>query len=121
MIALAKQTSLLASPWPHQLWEHNSDKVLVFQRGDLIFAFNFHPTRSFSDYQFQVPAGCYHIVLNSDDPGFGGHGRVDNAQAHFTLTPSHPDHPPHRLSLYLPNRTALVLTSAHPEIIDGPS
>jgi 1,4-alpha-glucan branching enzyme len=109
MIALAKQTSLLASPGPRQLWEHNDDKILAFQRGELIFAFNFNPTRSFSDYQFQAPPGRYHIVLNTDDPGFGGHGRVDNTQAHFTLTPDRPGHPSHRLSLYLPNRTALVL------------
>jgi 1,4-alpha-glucan branching enzyme len=111
MIVLARQTRLLASPWPRQLWEHNDDKVLIFQRGDLLFAFNFHPTRSFSDYQFPAPPGRYRIVLDSDDPGFGGHGRVDNAQTHFTLTPSHPDHPAHRLSLYLPNRTALVLSA----------
>jgi 1,4-alpha-glucan branching enzyme len=109
MIALAKKEKLLASPATHQLWEHNDDKVLIFQRAGLIFAFNFHPTRSFSDYQFQAPAGRYRIVLNSDDARFGGHGRVDNTQAHLTLPPTHPHHPPHRLSLYLPNRTALVL------------
>jgi 1,4-alpha-glucan branching enzyme len=111
MIALARQTHLLASPWPRQLWEHNDDKVLIFQRGDLILAFNFHPTQSFSDYQFPAPPGRYRIVLDSDDRAYGGHGRVDNAQTHFTLTPTHPDHPPHRLSLYLPNRTALVLSA----------
>jgi 1,4-alpha-glucan branching enzyme len=111
MISLAGRTNLLASPGPQQLWEHNDDKVLIFQRGGLIFAFNFHPARSFSDYQFPAPAGRYHIVLDSDHPGFGGHGRVDNDQTYTTLTPSHPDHPPHRLSLYLPNRTALVLSN----------
>ena len=100
MIALAREAKLLASPAPHQLWEHNDDKILIFQRAELIFAFNFHPTHS---------PGRYHLVLNSDDAQFGGHGRVDNQVPHLTLTPSHPHHPPHRLSLYLPNRTALVL------------
>jgi 1,4-alpha-glucan branching enzyme len=109
MIALARQAELLASPRPRQLWEHNDDKVLIFRRREMIFAFNFHPVRSFSDYQFQAPPGRYHIVLNSDDAQFGGYSRVDNSQTHFTLPPTHPDHPPHRLSLYLPNRTALVL------------
>ena len=111
MITLAREAKLLASPVPHQLWEHNDDKVLIFQRAGYIFAFNFHPAKSFSDYQFPAPSGRYHILLNSDDTNFGGHGRVDNQVLHLTLTPSHPHHPPHRLSLYLPNRTALVLVA----------
>ncbi len=110
MIALAKQEKILGAPSARQLWEHNDDKVLIFQRGRLIFAFNFHPTQSFSDYQFEAPPGRYRIVLNSDDALFGGHRRVDNTQDHLTLPPTHPEHPPHRLSLYLPNRTALVLS-----------
>ena len=109
VIQLARNRELLKSAAPQQLWEHNDDKVLVFERNNLIFAFNFHPTRSFSDYRFPAPAGQYRIVLNSDDARFGGHMRVDNAQTHFTLAPSGADHPPGRLSLYLPNRTALVL------------
>jgi hypothetical protein len=30
------------------------DKVIVFERGDLVFVFNFHPTQSFQDYR----VGC---------------------------------------------------------------
>jgi 1,4-alpha-glucan branching enzyme len=111
MIALAGRAKLMASPGPQHLWTHNDDKVLIFRRTGLIFVFNFHPTQSFKDYQFQAPPGRYRTVLDSDDPEFGGHGRLDNTQVHFTLTPSHPDNPPHRLSLYLPNRTALVLAT----------
>ena len=110
MIALAKKKALLASDPPRQLWEHNDDKVLIFRRADLILAFNFHPVASFNDYQFGAPPGRYRIVLNSDDTRFGGHGRVNNALPHSTLPPTHPDHPPHRLSLYLPTRTALVFS-----------
>ncbi len=109
MIALARKEKILGAPPPEHLWEHNDDKVLIFRRDRLIFAFNFHPTQSFSDYQFQAPGGTYGIVLNSDDPVFGGHGRVDSSQKHVTLAPTHHHHPPNRLSLYLPNRTALVL------------
>jgi hypothetical protein len=35
---------------------------------------------------------------------------VDNALPHVTLPAENADQLPHRLSLYLPNRTALVLT-----------
>lgn len=109
MIALATTHAILSAGPASLLWEHDRDKVLVFQRGDLLFAFNFHPQNSYSDYQFQAPPGRYAIVLNTDDPETGGHGRVDNSRHHFTLTPDEPDQPPHRLSLYLPSRTALVL------------
>ena len=41
---------------PHQ-WvsrQCNMDKVLVCERGDLLFVFNFHPTNSYTDYR----VGC---------------------------------------------------------------
>jgi 1,4-alpha-glucan branching enzyme len=89
---------------------HDDDKILIFERAGLIFAFNFHPVRSYTDYAFPAPQReVTGWNLDSDDPRFGGHNRVDRTMRHFTLTADHPDHPPHRLSLYLPNRTALVL------------
>jgi 1,4-alpha-glucan branching enzyme len=108
MIALARKHKVLGSPWAYHLWEHNDDKILIFERAGLIWAFNFHPDRSFADYQFQAPPGRYRIVLDSDAPAYGGHGRVDPGQIHVTLPPATADQP-HRLSLYLPSRTALVL------------
>ena len=109
MIALAQKHRILSAPAPRLLCEHNDDKVLIFERANLVLAFNFHPTQSYSDYQFPASPGRYRIVLNSDDARFGGHRRVVNSQEHFTRHASRPDQPPHRLSLYLPNRTALVL------------
>jgi 1,4-alpha-glucan branching enzyme len=118
MIHLAEAIGLLASNHIQHLWEHNDDKIIIFQRAEYIFAFNFHPSRSFSDYQFQVPSGEYRIVLNSDDTMYGGYGRVDNAVHHSTEQPARHDRPNdhawRRLSLYLPNRTALVLAPVRP-------
>lgn len=31
--------------------KHQDDKVIVFERGNLLWIFNFHPTKSFSDYR----------------------------------------------------------------------
>ena len=31
--------------------KHQSDKIMVFERGKLLWIFNFHPTQSYSDYQ----------------------------------------------------------------------
>jgi 1,4-alpha-glucan branching enzyme len=110
MIALATAHDLLSAEAASLLWEHDQDKVLIFQRGALLFAFNFHPDKSYNDYRFPAPPGRYAIVLNSDDAETGGHARVDNAQSHFTLPAENADQSQHRLSLYLPNRTALVLS-----------
>jgi 1,4-alpha-glucan branching enzyme len=109
MIALATQAGVPGAQPAHLMWEHNDDKVLIFERAGLIWAFNFHPTRSYTDYRFSAPAGKYTIVLDSDDPAYGGHGRIDHGQSHFTLQAAHSPYPAHCLSLYLPNRAALVL------------
>jgi len=109
MIALARKHKVLAAPPARQIWEHNEDKILIFERAGMVWAFNFHPTRSFTDYQFPAAPGRYEVVLDSDAPLFGGHQRIDAALPHWTLPATENYHPPHRLSLYLPNRTALVL------------
>jgi 1,4-alpha-glucan branching enzyme len=114
MIALVQRRGIFEDSWARQLWEHNDDKVLIFQRAGLIFAFNFHPARSYSDYSFGAPPGEYRIALDSDDPQFGGHDRIDRTVRHFTLTADLPDQPSYRLSLYLPCRTALVLEPTAP-------
>ena len=109
MIELARKHNLLSAPSPRMLWEHDDDKILIFERAGLIWAFNFNPTRSFTDYQFSAPQGKYKVLIDSDDARFGGYDRIDRTQSHLTLEAEEKYHPPHRLSLYLPNRTALVL------------
>ena len=68
-----------------EYWHNDGDQVLAFGRGNLVFVFNFNPTRSFSDYGFLVPRGSYKTVLDSDSIEFGGYGRVDDNLEHFTL------------------------------------
>jgi 1,4-alpha-glucan branching enzyme len=84
------------------------NKVIVFERNNLIFIFNFHTYRSIFDYKFWVPEkGTYKIILNSDDAKFGGHGRIDTS-IEYETTPAQ-DEKSGFLSLYLTNRTCLVL------------
>jgi 1,4-alpha-glucan branching enzyme len=53
------------------------DKVVVYERAGLLFVFNFHPTKSFTDYRVGVEdAGEYGIVLSSDDGKFGGFNNI---------------------------------------------
>lgn len=89
-------------------WKHEDDKVIVFERAGLVFAFNFHPSKSFTDYRLAVEvAGKYRIVLSTDDPIFGGMNRVDTKCDHL----SNPEGYAGRRNFfqaYLPARTAFV-------------
>jgi 1,4-alpha-glucan branching enzyme len=109
MIALARTCDLFDQANSQLLWEQNDEKVLVFQRSGLIFAFNFHPARSYSDFHFPAPPGEYRIVLDSDNHLYDGQGRVDHSVHHFTqpVDTASPGH--HQIWIYLPQRTALVL------------
>lgn len=59
--------------------------MVVFERGNLLFIFNFHGENSYTDYRVGTEwAGEYSIVLDSDSKEFGGHGRVDPNTKFFT-------------------------------------
>jgi 1,4-alpha-glucan branching enzyme len=109
MIALAKKIQLLDSPDPHLLYEHSDNKVIVFERANLLFAFNFHPDQSYSDYRFEAPPGKYRMILNSDAAQYNGHKRLVPKQEHTTLKEKVDHGSKNYLSLYLPTRTAVVL------------
>lgn len=93
-----------------KLWEKDDDQVLAFMRGDLVFVFNFSPSKSFDGYGILAPGGVYDVVLSTDSREFGGYGNIDETVEHFTR----PDalYAPagvEWLPLYLPARSAMVL------------
>ena len=93
-----------------KLWDKDDDQVLAFKRGDLVFVFNFNPSKSFSDYGILAPEGCYSHVLNSDQDIYGGYNNIDTTVKHLTI--SDPLYQPHGigwLKLYLPARSVQVL------------
>ncbi|WP_457553262.1 alpha amylase C-terminal domain-containing protein [Desulfobacula sp.] len=109
MISLVKAFDWFSFPEVNLLCIHEDDKVIAFERNQMIFVFNFHPLTSFSDYMFDAPAGEYNQVLNSDDIRFGGKGRLEKDQTHFTLFDPKRFGNRNLLSFYLPTRTAIVL------------
>ncbi|KAL1131894.1 hypothetical protein AAG570_011505 [Ranatra chinensis] len=75
-LAESKYNWLQAQP-AYISWKHESDKVIVFERAGLLFAFNFHPTKSFPDYRVGInEAGTYRIVLDTDQKQYGGYSRL---------------------------------------------
>ena len=83
---------------------NDSDHVLAYMRGDLLFVYNFHPTQSFTDYGVIAAAGEYRVVLSSDSQRYGGYDRIDASLTYPSIsTKTNP-----QLKLYLPARTASV-------------
>jgi 1,4-alpha-glucan branching enzyme len=114
MVSLCRQMRLFSSGDTCLLNIHEDDKILVFERGGLIFAFNFHPVKSFSDYPVSAHPGKYRMILDTDEKRFGGPGRLNARQLHFTRTQKEGHTLCSSLSLYLPSRCALVLEPGHP-------
>jgi len=109
MLAIAKNYHMLASSAPQLLYEHSDNKILIFERAGLVFAFNFHPHQSYTNYRFEAPAGKYRMLLNSDAEIYGGQARLTAGQIHEALIEKTFDSKRQQISLYLPTRTALVL------------
>lgn len=81
------------------------DHVLSFMRDDYLFAFNFSPTSSLTDYALSTKAGSYELVLTTDSPQFGGHDRIDSSPQYLT----HTERKNTIVKVYLPARSAIVL------------
>ncbi|MBE0640573.1 MAG: alpha amylase C-terminal domain-containing protein, partial [Bacteroidales bacterium] len=108
MLLLGKEHHLLSEGYGKQLWLDDWHKTLVYERSGLLFIFNFHVSLSLPDYEFPVSrAGVYRIVLDSDDPSYGGHGRLDHGITYPTRFDETKGQ--HMLRIYNPNRTAIVL------------
>lgn len=103
MIHLIKKENTLAS-FPYSLVQNIPDQVLIFKRGSLIFAFNFNPFSSYTDYGFEIEKGTYQVVLNTDAKAYDGAGRNNDEIKHFTVEENNQS----MLKIYLPSRSALV-------------
>ncbi|GFP98544.1 1 4-alpha-glucan-branching enzyme [Phtheirospermum japonicum] len=92
------------------------NKVIVFERGDLVFVFNFHPKNTYEGYKVgcDLP-GKYAVALDSDAWEFGGPGRVSHDVEHFTNPEGVPGVPetnfnnrPNSFKVLSPPRTCVV-------------
>lgn len=101
--------NLLHDPLIEQLMVHEHDKVLVYRRGPLVFAFNFHPTQSYPDLRIPVPDPTdYRMILDTDEPHFEGFNRVASGMTYPRQNEPYQGRQ-QSIRLYLPNRTAQVL------------
>ena len=107
MLSLLQKNKVLSKGETHNLWTHQGDKVLIYERNNLLFIFGFHPNKSFSGYFVPVTKeGEYKVILSTDAGEFGGYNRVDTKMEYRTETL-----PDGRIGFlfYIPSRTAVVM------------
>ena len=112
MIHMARENGVLAEGTIHLLLIHQNDHMLAFERGGVVFVFNFDPTKTHADYVIPVCEGRDHeVLMSTDDIGYGGAGNTPRA-----LCPAWvPGHDGPAVRLCLPPRTAVVLRPVNPE------
>lgn len=67
---------------PHQYVSLSSeeDKIIVYEKGELVFIFNFHTNNSYEHYLIGTNWRSNHMILFETDEGrFGGHQRLNDA------------------------------------------
>lgn len=109
MINFMSDENLLGGGVPKSLWIDQNMKIIAFRKKDYIFIFNFHPTNSYEN--FEVPLhedGCFQVVLDTDEPRFGGQGRISHDFVYETYR-LNMNKEFSGISIYSPSRTAMVL------------
>ena len=105
MIALDTKYNIIADAYQYVRSQHEVDQVLVYERGDLLFVFNWNPTKSFSEYPIYAKLSkTAQVILSTDDKETGGHNRV----AHQCYEVTKVDEFVGKFALYIPSRCAIV-------------
>jgi len=120
MHALEKWSKWLRSEQAFLSLCNEDEKIIVFERANLIWAFNFHPTESYVDYRLPVKnAGKYLIALESDAVHYGGHQRINKSIEYFTQ-PVPYCHFENSFLAYLPSRTVIVWYNSDQPLYPSP-
>jgi 1,4-alpha-glucan branching enzyme len=103
--------NFISSPFQYISLKHEDDKIIVFEKGDLLFVFNFHSYKSYENYKIGTKWGTQHkIVLDSDEFRFFGKGRLEYGHGHFfPIIREGWNNRPNHFNLYIPSRTCMVL------------
>lgn len=108
MIRLAKENAFHTKESKY-CYDHNSDKIMAFTRGDLLFVFNFHPSKTYETYE--IPAGkmkSCQCIMNTDEEKYGGFARVDKTRVYEPLPSAKKGEKRKVFQFFLPSRTACV-------------
>ena len=105
MISLLKQEKIFEKRAVSKRIDQN-EKIIIYSKGDVIFAFNFNPVRSFEKYFIPVgKSGRYRVILSTDSSEFGGFDRASCEYEYGSYSICGTEK---GFFCYLPSRSALV-------------
>ncbi|MCL1984881.1 MAG: alpha amylase C-terminal domain-containing protein [Betaproteobacteria bacterium] len=94
---------------PRFRYIHEEDRILAFERGKLLFIFNFHELQTQNHLALMVTPGKYMEIFSSDEFAYAGHGNLSTRipGEHFSDPASGIFE--QRITLYMPPLTGLAL------------
>ncbi|MDP4847453.1 MAG: alpha-amylase family glycosyl hydrolase [Akkermansiaceae bacterium] len=102
LVNLAKERDLLNSAPAQLLHVDHENKILIAERANLIFVINLSPDKSIPGYGIEpYLKKTHHLLLDSDEKKYGGHGRIDHSVDYPILEDK-------QIKFYTTSRTALV-------------
>jgi 1,4-alpha-glucan branching enzyme len=102
MVKLAKEHKIFNGE-PHWLQIDDDNKIMMFERNNLIYVFNFHPTNEYWGYNLKMnKKGNYKVVFSTDRHEFGGWDRASENMVYSTNEFC-------EFPIYLPSRTAICM------------
>lgn len=108
MIEFIRKNKILNAFPPQQLWVDDWHKIIVFERNQLIFIFNFHALLSPVNYAIPIlQKGKYKLIFDSDLSEFGGFSRIESSTEFYAKNEANKI----ILRYYSPNRSVQVIQS----------
>lgn len=105
MVNVTKENHMFRQQMADLMLLKEKEKVIVFYRHGMLFAFNFHPKESYTHILVPIHANTdYQVILSTDDAKYGGWNRLEHMNYSTKLFDGK-----YYVELYLPSRTAVVL------------
>ncbi|MBE7065494.1 MAG: 1,4-alpha-glucan-branching enzyme [Ruminococcaceae bacterium] len=110
MLEIAKKYKIFDKT-PVQLYVDQDKQILIYERNNLVFVFNFSPFNSYESYFVKVPKkGNYEPILSTDQYSFGGWNRIEMP---MTYTATQEKGKDCGFKMYLPARTAVCIAKVN--------
>ena len=105
MIVFLKKENILNIP-PKSPYLHQDDKIIIYEKENILFTFNFNPEVSFEGYFIPTEKeGKYRVIFTSDQGEYGGYSRVDTQMRYESKKQPNGQV---GFKCYLPTHTAIV-------------
>jgi len=111
MIHLEDEYKWLSAHDDYISLKHEGDKVISFERGGLLWVFNFHPNKSFENYRIGTRWAHDHIIVfDTDEARFGGKERLRHGHDNpFPVVKEPWCDRQNYIQVYIPSRSAIIL------------